>query len=40
MNPIIEQQHELILFKGSKAIIGKGMAEEYGLKPGDPIEFI
>lgn len=38
MNPIIlEQQHELIPFKGSKAIIGKGMAEEYGLKPGDPI---
>ena len=38
MNPIIlEQQHEIMPFKGNKAIIGKGMAEEYGLKPGDPI---
>ncbi|MDD3706208.1 MAG: FtsX-like permease family protein [Clostridiaceae bacterium] len=36
MNPIIlEQQNELIPFKGNKAIIGKGMAEKYGLKPGD-----
>ena len=38
MNPIIlEQQHELSPFKGNKAIIGKGMAEKYNLKPGDPI---
>ncbi len=38
MNPIIlEQQQELIPFKGNKAIIGKGMAEKYGLKPGDSI---
>lgn len=38
MNPIIlEKQHELIPFKGNKAIIGKGMAEEYGLKLGDPM---
>jgi len=38
MNPIIlDQQHGLNPFKGNKAIIGKGMAEKYGLKPGDPI---
>ena len=36
MNPIIlDQQRELSPFKGNKAIIGKGMAEKYGLKPGD-----
>lgn len=36
MNPIIlDRQHELRPFKGNKAIIGKGMAEKYGLKPGD-----
>lgn len=38
MNPIIlEQQYELTPFKGNKTIIGKGMAEKYGLKPGDAI---
>jgi len=38
MNPIIlDKQQELSPFKGNKAIIGKGMAEKYGLKPGDPI---
>ena len=36
MNPIIlDQQYELSPFKGNKAIIGKGMAEKYNLKPGD-----
>jgi len=36
MNPIIlNQQYELEPFKGNKAVIGKGMAEKYGLKPGD-----
>jgi len=38
INPIIlEQKHELYPFKGNKAIIGKGMAEKYGLNPGDPM---
>lgn len=38
MNPIVlERQSGLYPFKGNKAIIGKGMAEKYGLKPGDPI---
>ncbi|HWR62469.1 MAG TPA: FtsX-like permease family protein, partial [Clostridia bacterium] len=36
MNPIIlDRQEQLSPFKGNKAIIGKGMAEKYGLKPGD-----
>lgn len=36
MNPIIlDRQDQLSPFKGNKAIIGKGMAEKYGLKPGD-----
>ncbi|KUO70348.1 MAG: hypothetical protein APF77_09425 [Clostridia bacterium BRH_c25] len=36
MNPIIlDRQYELDPFKGNKAIIGKGMAEKYGLEPGD-----
>lgn len=38
MNPIVlDQQQGLIPFKGNKAIIGKGMAEKYSLKPGDPM---
>jgi putative ABC transport system permease protein len=38
MNPIVlDQQHEIEPFKGNKAIIGKGMAEKYGIKLGDPI---
>lgn len=38
MNPIIlDRQQELSPFKGNKAIIGKGMAEKYGLKLGDTI---
>lgn len=38
MNPIIlDEQHELSPFKGNKAIIGKGMAEKYSLKLGDPM---
>ena len=36
LNPIIlDRQQQLIPFKGNKAIIGKGMAEKYGLEPGD-----
>lgn len=38
MNPIIlEQQSELLPFKGNKAIIGKGMADKYDLKLGDSL---
>lgn len=38
MNPIVlAQQYKLTPFKGNKVIIGKGMAEKYGLKPGDPM---
>ncbi|MGE4283959.1 MAG: ABC transporter permease [Clostridia bacterium] len=38
LNPIIlEQQSNLYPFKGNKAIIGKGMAEKYNLKPGNPL---
>ncbi len=38
MNPIVlESRHELEPFRGNKIIIGKGMADKYGLKPGDPM---
>lgn len=38
MNPIVlERQLELEPFKGNKAIIGKGMADKYGLETGDSL---